>query len=230
MTTTTPRRGLQSAPPAFTGGPGGPSPPSGDIVLASGQVIRRHPRPRKLPEPETRWVALPPTAPNNHLYALDALRIGDPRGFVSGDWHKEGHWCWIALREHPPEQARTSKADPLLAPLNEMLGTERVLDVREYFLDIEHPEAAQYSAVWASAHERALVEKAWGTLHAVGTISGRTHPLRERCRWVRSGYQRSWCLEALDKAAELLTGKQREAWQGWTEEWRLAKNDEDDYL
>ena len=175
-------------------------------------------------------MALPPTTPHNHMYGLDALRIADPRGHVSGDWHKEGHWCWIALREYPPEHAPTSQSEAALAALEDLFGTERVLDVQQYFLDAGHPHAARYDGIWASAHERALVETAWISLHAVGTISGRSHPLRERCRWVRAGEQREWCLAALDRASDLLTGPKRHAWQQWTDEWRHAENDEEDYF
>ena len=230
MTTTSPSRHRRCAPPAFLGGPAGAAPPPSDIVLRNGHIIRRRPRPPKLAHPELRWVALPPTAPNNHLYGLDALRIGDPRGLASGDWHKEGHWCWIALREHPAEHAPTSQSEKALAALEELFGTERVLNVHQYFLHTGHPHASRYDGIWASAHERALVETAWIRLHAVGTISGRAHPLRERCRWIPGGEQREWCLESSDRASKLLTGPKRQAWRQWTDEWRHAENDEEDYF
>ena len=230
MTTISTSRPRHCTAIAFRGGPTDPTPPPGDIVLPNGHVIRRRPRPPKLAQPEIRWIALPPTAPSNHLYGLDALRINDPRGFMSGDWHTEGHWCWIALREYPPELARTSHSQEALAALEPLFGTERVLDVRQYFLGTGHPDAARYDAIWASAHERALVEMAWKALHAVGTINGRAYPLRERCRWVRAGEQRDWCLEALDRAGDLLTGPQRRAWRQWTHEWRYAEADEEDYF
>lgn len=52
--------------------------------------------------------------------------------------------------------------------------------------------------------------------------------------WTRadshSGQQREWCLDALDRASELLTGPKQYAWRQWTDEWRHAENDEEDYF
>ena len=216
---------------AFQGGfePAEPPRPKTDIVLHHGGVIRRRPRPPKLPEPEHRWVALVPTTPEDHIYGLDALRIIDPRGLTGGDWHKAGNWQWIATHECPPEEAHTSHTKPELDIIEELFGIDRVHDVKRYFVEMQHPDAEKYDTIWASAHERGLVENAWRSLHAVGTINGRGLPLRERCRWVRSGEPRDWCFEALDRLGTLLTGQQRQAWRKWTDEWRYAKNEEEEY-
>ena len=216
---------------AFQGGfgPAAPPRPKTDIVLHHGRIIRRRPRPPKLPEPEHRWMALPPTTRENHIYGLGALRIMDPRRLTGGDWHKAGHWQWIALYEHPPMEEPTSHSQPVLNTIEELFGTERVLEVKQHFVEMQHPDAEKYDAIWASAHERALVEDAWRSLHAIGTINGRGLPLRERCRWVRSGEPRDWCFEALDRLGTLLTGQQQQAWRKWTDEWRSAENDEEEY-
>ena len=216
---------------AFSTGPPIPVAPRKDIVLPDGYVIRRHrPRLAELAKPEMRWRALPPTAPDDHLHSMDALRIRDPSGNVSGDWHKESNWSWIALVDHPAESAPTSRDDSLLAGLNDVFGTERVVEVRQYFVDLKHPDADRYTHVWASAHERAVVELAWRRVQVTGTISGRAFPLRARCRWVPSGDRRDWCLQALDRLGDLLTGQAQAAWRQWNDEWRYATSDEEPYL
>ena len=93
-----------------------PPPPPKDIVLPNGHVIRRdRPKPKPLAEPERRWLGLPPTAPGAHLSGLDALRIPDPRGYISGDWHKSGHWSYIAVVDGPIVTADTVAATSIEA-------------------------------------------------------------------------------------------------------------------
>ena len=216
---------------AFSTGPPAPVPRREDFVLPNGYVIRRNqPRLPELATPEKRWRGLPATSPEDHLYAMDALRIEDPNGDVSGDWHKEGNWCWIALRDHPPECAPTSRTEPRLTELENLLGTERVVEVRQYFVDLHHPDATRYRQVWASAHERAVVDLAWLRVQTTGTVSGRTIPLRARCRWVSTTERQDWCLATLDRVSELLSGRAKDAWRKWTDEWRYATSDEEPYF
>ena len=42
--------------------------------------------------------------------------------------------------------------------------------------------------------------------------------------------QRDWCLEALDRTSDPLTGSKQHAWRQRTDEWRYAEYDDEDHF
>lgn len=224
--------------PAFDG-PRPGDPPAAPATRSRGLIIdrfverrlmtpERSPPRGPLPAPEARWRYLPATTPEAHLTAMDALRIDDPRRLTVGDWHKSAHWHFVITHEWPQEIAPTALECPHMRKVLEVLGTDRVIDVHAKFVAMGHPDAARHNTIWASAHERAVVEHTWRLVQQCGHISERAFPLRELCRWVTSGPARHWCFDALDRMGEDLTGRKASDWTRWVQRWRIADRLTDD--
>ena len=200
--------------------PGSERPPVHELRKLPGA-----PRPRPEPDPAEPlvqdWVIIPPTTPARYVTGGSALNVPDPLRRGGGDWHNGWSYMRPASAMRRVAQMSTDDADnPALEHvLTQILGTERLLDLRPGLVRICHPQAAEATIIWGASHERATVEYVLAkTMSFIPPCAGRAEHILDRRtvhRWLGSDEQWDWAEQTLLRVAAELPAVRARAIEDW---------------